>query len=172
MANDDAASVTDGGSVVVNVLANDWNVNPSSMYIVQPADKGYLNIIGNGEIRYTHYAGAGTADRFTYTVAGYDGVYRNPATVRLTVGSSGPVRLQTQTAGNVVSDGGSVVIQLVSDTSQYDLSTVYIKNPANHGYLAAVNNGTVRYNHYAGSGNSDRFSYVVADYRGNYSQPA
>ena len=169
-ANDDYASVEDGGEVIVEVLANDnlQNIDPYSMYIVNPTSHGYLDIAYEGAISYTHYSGSGSFDSFTYTVANYDGQYSNPITVNLTVGGSEVGYDDSSSAS--VSDGGTVVLEVVNDPN-LDSSTMYIYEATSFGYLNIVYPGAVSYSHYEGSETFDTFSYVVADYYGNYSDP-
>lgn len=71
-----------------------------------------------------------------------------------------------------VEPGGAITINLLGgSTNQYDPSSLYIDIGPNYGWLVEPSNGRVVYNHYAGSGTTDRFYYLVSDYSGNYSSP-
>ena len=96
VAHDDAASVTEDQSVLLNVLSNDIDVDGDSLGIISLSGQksalgAFISIEGN-QIRYMADAdsfdllgaGATVADSFTYTVSdGHGGL--NTATVNLTV---------------------------------------------------------------------------------------
>lgn len=68
-----------------------------------------------------------------------------------------------------VEDGGTNAIDVLSnDDSATNPATLYFVDPPSNGYVELNPDGTIIYNHYAGTG-SDSFSYRVADYSGNYS---
>jgi hypothetical protein len=86
VATDDAASVDEGRSVRIDVLANDSDPDGDALAItnVSAAANGSVRIEG-GAIRYTPTAGFSGTDRFTYTIAdGNGGVDRATVTVAVT----------------------------------------------------------------------------------------
>ncbi|MBF2001378.1 MAG: DUF4347 domain-containing protein, partial [Synechococcales cyanobacterium M58_A2018_015] len=103
-ASDDNASVTQGGTVSINVLSNDSDSDgtlvPSSVAIGTPPTHGTVSI-NNGVVTYTHNGSATTSDSFTYTVQDDDGATSNAATVRLSISSSTPT--PTPTPGSAFS---------------------------------------------------------------------
>jgi PKD repeat protein len=92
-AQNDTAGVVRGGSVVVDVLANDTDPDgllvPSSVTIASPPASGSVQVNPQtGAITYTHNGGAATSDSFRYTVADDDGAPSNVANVAVTVSNN------------------------------------------------------------------------------------
>ena len=88
-AQSDSATVGLGGSVVIDVLSNDsdldGSLDPSSVRIASPPSSGAAQVNPqSGAITYTH-DGSGTSDSFSYTVDDDDGATSNEATVTVTV---------------------------------------------------------------------------------------
>lgn len=93
VATDDFVSMARGGSVVIDVLANDsdadGSLDPSTVTIVNPASQAASLTINpvTGEITYVHN-GTPFNDSFTYTVRDSLGEISNTANVAIVVGSS------------------------------------------------------------------------------------
>ncbi|MEL6856500.1 MAG: cadherin-like domain-containing protein, partial [Cyanobacteria bacterium J06607_13] len=88
--NNDQVSVRSGGSVVVDVLANDVSSDGSALLIAeagQPA-AGETRIEG-GRVVYAHGGGGGARDRFTYTAKDASGQSAS-ATVVITIENDDP----------------------------------------------------------------------------------
>jgi len=85
VAVDDTASVTTGGSVVVNVLANDYDPERTvlSLTAIGSALHGQASISSNGTVTYRPARKFIGADTFTYTVS--DGQATDTGTVTVTV---------------------------------------------------------------------------------------
>ncbi len=86
---DDAAQVDQGGSVIIDVLANDTDpdgvIDPSTVAVVVPAANGATDVDpGSGVITYTH-SGIGDTDEFMYTVADELGGLSAPTLVSIGV---------------------------------------------------------------------------------------
>ncbi|MCC5840844.1 MAG: tandem-95 repeat protein [Opitutales bacterium] len=107
VAVDDHASVVQGGSIVINVLANDYDPEGDPIVITgitQPAH-GTAYILEDGELRYTPYAAFSGSDSFTYTIADSEGNVAT-ANVFITVNPisvSDAISINTITQGNALS---------------------------------------------------------------------
>ncbi|MDX1418840.1 MAG: PQQ-dependent sugar dehydrogenase, partial [Rubricoccaceae bacterium] len=90
VALDDAATLAQGATAVLDVLANDTDdtgLDPATVTIVDAPVNGTVDAIdsGTGAITYTHDGSATTTDSLTYTVDDVDGATSNVATVLITV---------------------------------------------------------------------------------------
>lgn len=89
----DVASTTPGGSVTVNVLANDTdaqgNLDPSTVTVSSGPAHGTTTVNVTGTITYTHDGSVGTNDSFAYTVSDVEGATSAPSTVTITIGAGG-----------------------------------------------------------------------------------
>jgi VCBS repeat-containing protein len=100
----DAASVAEDASILVNVLANDHDLDLDGLTIAglsgAKSALGASISIENGQIRYVAdadsfdqlAAGQSVVDSFTYTAADGHGGYTAPITVSITVGEAGDNR--------------------------------------------------------------------------------
>lgn len=100
----DAASVAEDASILVNVLANDHDIDLDALSIA--ALSGTKSALGasisieNGQVRYVAdadsfdqlAAGKSVVDSFTYTASDGHGGYSAPITVNITVGEAGDNR--------------------------------------------------------------------------------
>ncbi len=94
---DDLAQVEQGGSVEIDVLANDADPNgvidPSTVTIVVPAFNGTTDVNpASGVITYTH-SGLGDSDQFLYSVSDELGGLSPPALVSVSVTNACPADL-------------------------------------------------------------------------------
>ncbi|MEM7545165.1 MAG: Ig-like domain-containing protein [Pseudomonadota bacterium] len=85
VARDDAASTGEAQAVVIDLLANDSDVDGDTLSIqsIGPAALGSIVDNGNGTLTYTPDAGATGEDSFTYTVT--DGAATDTATVTIDI---------------------------------------------------------------------------------------
>ena len=85
VASNDSASLTQGGSVSVNVLANDTDVEGPGLTVTSVTDGAHGTVSTNGStLTYTHDGSAATSDTFTYEISdGQGGI--DSATVAITV---------------------------------------------------------------------------------------
>lgn len=171
-ANEDWASVEYAGTVELNLLENDGDVNPESFYILEPAQEGWFQLGYGGNLTYNHHFGGASSDRFTYMVADWDGNYYGPTEVNIDVDNHVFYDHEMYQHDLVtVTDGGSVDINLVSYGANQDASTTFIYHEPANGDLDFIYDGTVRYTNYESSGDTDNFSYIYADYDGNFTDP-
>ncbi len=94
---DDLAQVEQGGSVEIDVLANDADpdgvIDPSTVTIVVPAFNGTTDVNpASGVITYTH-SGLGDSDQFLYSVSDELGGLSPPALVSVSVTNACPADL-------------------------------------------------------------------------------
>ena len=89
VANDDSQSVAEGGTVNVDVVANDTDIDgtidPATVAIITGPSSGSLVVNGDGTVDYTHDGSETTGDSFTYTVNDNEGATSNVATVSISV---------------------------------------------------------------------------------------
>ncbi|UHD17107.1 PKD domain-containing protein [Thiocapsa bogorovii] len=89
LAADDTASVVRGGSVAIDVLANDSDpdgtLDPATVVIQSAPASGTVNDDGTGVLTYTHDGSATTTDAFSYRVADTEGAVSNIAEVAVTI---------------------------------------------------------------------------------------
>ena len=89
VANNDGGSVTEGGSVVINLATNDNDADDgldlTSIAIVTGPANGSLVNHGDGTVSYTPNGGGTTADSFTYTIKDLGGATSNTANVNITI---------------------------------------------------------------------------------------
>ena len=130
VANPDAATVAAGSWTIVDVLANDTDVEstkPTSSVVVGQPAKGTAVGLSNGSIRYTANPGQCGTDTFTYTAS--DGSASSaPATVTVTIdcpqippttpptdsggggGSTTPTPIETINPGRVYESRAAVTV--------------------------------------------------------------
>ena len=188
-ANDDAAVVESGNSVVIDVLSNDSDDNaldPTSVNVVADSSLGSTSVNATtGAITYTHSGGGAGTDSFSYQVNDSDGEVSNTATVSITINAAGGGGANLPTNGLVLqleSDAGVAVtggtVQSWTDQSgQGNDLTLLSGNPTisaltPNGALAVDFDGTgdqmVRSSGLTGlpSGNGDRSVFLVVNYQG------
>lgn len=163
----DAATVPIGGSVVVDVAANDTDPNgdPLTVSITAAPSNGTVVVHPDQTVTYTPAAGFEGSDGFTYRISdGHGGT--DTATVTVTVANDPP----TPTADSAVATGnaGSAVTidVLANDTDPNgDPLTISSVGAAAHGTTAIVA-GKIVYTPSALYTGPDSFGYVVSDGRG------
>ena len=89
VAADDAFTVAEGSTTVLDLAANDTDANGDldldSITIVSGPSSGSLLINANGTVTYTHDGSETAADSFTYTIQDASGLTSKAATVNITV---------------------------------------------------------------------------------------
>ena len=110
-AADDVAQVVEDGSVSINVLENDADVDGDTLSIVSVGAAGNGTVFDNGDgtLTYTPNAGFSGSDSFTYEVSDGNGG-TDTATVSLSVGAvNDPPEVIEEDLGTVSEDAGAPV---------------------------------------------------------------
>ncbi|MDQ5908429.1 MAG: large repetitive protein, partial [Pseudomonadota bacterium] len=151
----DAAAVTTGQPVTINVLANDSGTDLTLTGVGTPSH-GTASISG-GTVIYTPEAGFAGIDSFGYTVK--DAFDRTmSATVTVTVVSE-PLSVADDTAATEA--GQSVAINVLANDTGPDMVLTRVSTPA-HG-TASISGGTIIYTPASDFGGTDNFSYTIQD---------
>ena len=91
-AKDDSFQTAADSPAVLDVLANDTaadgQLDPASLVVVEAPDHGTVEIQPDGKVRYTPAAGFGGEDTFSYTVADFNGLVSDPATVTIRIAAN------------------------------------------------------------------------------------
>jgi VCBS repeat-containing protein len=92
VASADSASVLEGGSVVINLVSNDGDVegalDPASIVITSAPTHGTVSVNANGTVSYQHDGSETAADSFSYTVKDAQGLVSAPVNVSVSVTGS------------------------------------------------------------------------------------
>ncbi len=135
-AADDANSVDQGDSVIVDVVANDSDdsaVDASTVTIVTSPASGTVSVNGTtGAVTYTHDDSATTSDTFVYTVMDDQGRVSNGAIVALTIAPCVPPAFTLQPTGGTWCDGASITLS-VAAAGDARLTYQWRKNGSNIG---------------------------------------
>jgi len=183
LAVNDTASVVGGGTVTINVAANDSTLNAGATMnlasvltgapLLVPA-KGTITNNLNGTITYTQLPASLTAstDTFAYTIKDSTGTVSLPATVTVTIAAPLPPVALNDTAS--VATGGTVIINVAANDSTLNagatmnLASVLTGAPLLVPTLGTITNnlnGTVTYVA-GGVGGTDTFAYTIKDSTG------
>jgi len=179
LAGNDAAVTPHDAAVVIDVAANDSDVDgfidPASVTIVSPAGDGGAVANGDGTVTYTPDPAFTGEDAFTYTVADNLGAISNQAIVRVTVEPDNVAPTAANDGATTEQDMAIVVDVLANDTDSdgfLDTTTVTIVSPASNGGTVVNPDGTVTYTPDPGFNGGDSFSYTVDDDDGATSNTA
>ena len=165
---DDEATVTQGESVVVDVLANDtdpvFGFDPSTVAVVDDPTQGTTSVDPvTGEITYTADADATGTDIFTYRMCDFTGLCDE---AEVTIHVTGPPTAVDDPA-NVV-PGEPTVIDVVANDSDpdgdLDPTTVTVTTPATQG-ITSVDpvTGAITYVSGPAATGTDTFTYEICD---------
>jgi hypothetical protein len=162
IALDDKASCMIGKTVIISVLANDYDADNDILTVIKKTDPSYGTVVlnGDGTFLYTHNGTANLDDSFTYCVNdGKDD--SNIATVSIKI-KSAPVAVNDHASTGI---GGYVDIAVKDN--DYDLGntplTVFIKTQPTYGTATLNGDGTVRYTHNGSTNLADSFTYYIND---------
>ncbi|MFP4165455.1 MAG: Ig-like domain-containing protein, partial [Chitinispirillaceae bacterium] len=169
VANNDVVNVDEDGTVLINVLSNDTDV-----------DKDILSIIGftqgrNGTVtkegsslRYTPDADFNGSDEFSYDISdGNGGIATGMVTVAINSINDAPVAVDDDVE---VDEDGTVIVDVTANDTDVDGDVVVISS-FTHGTNGSVaqDDGSLRYEPDAGYYGSDSFTYTVSDGNGGVS---
>lgn len=187
IANDDLASVNNGASVFIDVLANDTDLDGSldstSLMIVDEPSNGFVSIMADSTLRYNSNRNFEGVDTFTYTVEDNKGAVSNLATVTITVSKTteDPSELnQAPTANDDEAEGNedhNISVNVTANDFDTDgtlnLSTLEIEaGPFNGSLSVNHSNGMVTYSPDHNFSGVDAFQYTIEDNDGALSNIA
>ncbi|MFT3880015.1 MAG: Ig-like domain-containing protein [Gemmatales bacterium] len=179
IAGNDSATVDEGGNVLINLIANDSDVDGTldlnSFVVTQAPAHGTLTFHGDGTVTYTHDGSETTSDSFSYTIKDNDGAPSNEATVSITINPVNDAPVALDDTGSVHT-GFSTAINLAGNDSDVDgtldLTSIEITQAPAHGTFVIHADGTVTYTHDGSATTSDSFKYTIKDNDGKPSNEA
>lgn len=171
VANDDSASVVAGGSVNIDVLANDDDPDDDPLVVTietQPSH-GTATVEGDGTIIYTHNGDTATSDSFQYRITDPDGAF-DVATVSITIQQPENQAPVANDDSATVDAGGSVTIDVLANDVDPDGDplTVTIETQPSHGSAGVTADQKVTYTHNGDDATSDSFTYRATDPHGAF----
>ncbi|MFN9626739.1 MAG: beta strand repeat-containing protein, partial [Planctomycetota bacterium] len=177
VANNDSASVVEGGSVNVSVLSNDsdieGSIDPTSVVIVSQPTNGTVGVnTQTGVVNYLHNGGPSTSDSFTYTYKDNQGVVSNVATVSITIQRKPIASNDSLTLDRGAEQTVNLIANDTAPSGTLSPSSIVITTQPARGTVTSLGNGQVIYKHDGSNTTSDSFAYTVADSNGNVSTAA
>lgn len=165
-ANDDGAEVTEDGTVLITVLANDVDVDGDTLTIDSYTQGTHGGVSQEGSsLRYVPADGYVGSDSFTYTIGDGNGG-TDTATVCVSVGSVNDAPAAGDDACEVNEDSTVLISVLANDDDvEGDVLTVISFVQGNHGTVAKEGN-SLRYAPAANFNGADSFTYEVSDGNG------
>ncbi len=171
-AQDDTATVDQDGSVLVDVDANDvdldGDLDPASAAVGTPPANGSLANNGNGTFTYTPDPGYRGPDSFTYTICDSIGLC-DSATASVTVQPGGAPPVANADLARLAEDGSAVIDVAANDVDpdgDLDPTSAAVATPPVNGNLASNGDGTFTYTPDADYNGADSFTYSVCDLGG------
>ncbi len=177
-ANDDFATVTEGGTVTFlnsesnNLLSNDSDPDEDNLTLtttpVSGPSHGSVTLNADGTFSYTHDGGESTSDSFVYQVCDDgDPSLCATATVHITVNPVNDPPQAENDAYNVDEDttldvSAPGVLGNDSDVDNANLSAILVSD-ATHGNLTLNSDGSFSYTPNANFHGSDSFTYRAGD---------
>ncbi|BCD99391.1 hypothetical protein MARGE09_P3593 [Marinagarivorans cellulosilyticus] len=181
VATADSATTGEDSSVIVDVLANDSDIdsslNATSVAIVSAPSQGSTSINSTtGAITYTPTANSNGSDSFTYTVNDAEGATSNSATVSITITAANDAPVATADSTTTDEDT-SVLVDVLANDSDIDsalnaASVAIVSAPSQGNTSINTTTGAITYTPTANSNGSDSFTYTVNDAEGATSNTA
>jgi RHS repeat-associated protein len=173
----DSLTVAAGGSVLVNVLANDvagtGTMNPATLIVSSPPIKG-VAAVQAGEILYSPAAGASGTDSFVYKACDTGGAC-GTATVTATITTNHSPTAQADSyqiaAGKTLTITAPGVLANDSDPDAGDKIQARLGTGVSAGNLLLNSDGSFTYTPAMGFAGADSFTYFVVDLSGLPSPP-
>ncbi|HEY0481863.1 MAG TPA: Ig-like domain-containing protein [Kofleriaceae bacterium] len=164
----DEASVDEDGTVTIDVVANDGDIDGDAVAVIaisQPAH-GVAEIVDGRRVAYTPAANYHGPDAFGYTIGDGNGGEAG-AVVAIAVNAVNDPPVAAGDAATLDEDG-SVTIDVVANDTDLDgdtLAVTAITQPA-HGVTEIVDGGHVAYTPAPNYHGPDAFSYTISDGNG------
>ena len=168
VANDDAMSTPEDTAVIIDVLANDPDVDDAvltiSDYDTTSTEGGTVTC--TGVCTYTPPGDFSGTDTFTYTVS--DGDLTDIATVTITVGVTNDPPVAVNDAygvseGNTLSVAAAAGVLYNDSDADADSLTASLVSGPSHGTLTLDTDGSFTYVHDGSETTSDSFTYQAND---------
>lgn len=174
VAAEDHASTNEDSWVVIDLVANDSDVDGDPLTIVSAGDAtlGRVEVIDPNQVRYTPCEDCNGSDKFTYKITDGQGGYSEPTAVFVEVFPVNDLPVSFEDHASTDEDS-SVVIDLVANDSDVDgdLLSIVSAGGASLGGVEVIDGHRVTYTPCPDCNGSDRFTYQVTDSRGGYSEP-
>ncbi|MCG8604644.1 tandem-95 repeat protein, partial [bacterium] len=178
VAADDVTTTDEGNTVIVDVLANDSDVDGTfdvaTVTVVASPANGTTSVNSStGEITYTPSGGFSGNDSFTYTVQDDDGATSNPATVTVSTNDR-PVAVGDNA---VTAEDTPVIINVLSNDSDSDgtivvSSLTLVSTPAAGTVSVDTTTGQITYTPFTNFSGVDNLAYIISDNDGALSDTA
>ncbi len=175
VADDDSDSLDeDSGSVTVDVLANDSDVDdgldPASVTVTSGPSNGSTSVNLDGSIDYTPDPDFFGSDSFTYEVCDFAGAC-DTATVDITVNSVNDPPVAGDDSDSVDEDAGPVTVDVLANDSDVDdgldPASVNVTSGPSNGSTSVNPDGSIDYTPDPDFSGSDSFTYEVCDFAGD-----
>ena len=181
VAVDNAASTDEDIAVVVDVLANDSDVDgslvPAGVTVTGGPTNGGTSVNATtGAVTYTPTGDWYGVDTFIYTVEDDSGAVSNEATVTVTVNSVNDAPVAEDNAASTNEDIAVTIDVLANDSdsdgSLVSSSVIITGGPSNGGTSVNTTTGAITFTPTAGWNGIDTFTYTVEDDSGAASNEA
>src|SRR6185312_11315708 len=168
VANADAATVAEDGTVNVAVVGNDTDPDGDTLSVASVTQGAHGAVVINPDktVKYTPAANYNGSDSFTYTASdGNGGTATGTVTVTVTAVNDSPVA-NADTA--TVAEDGTVNVTVLGNDTDPDGDTLSVTSvtQGTHGAVVINPDKTVKYTPAANYNGSDSFTYTVSDGNG------
>lgn len=164
----DTASIDEGTATVIDVVANDRDVDEDPLTVISVSAPGHgrAAVASPHEVRYTPSAGFHGVDSFTYTVADPSGATAT-ATVTIGIANVNDAPLAVDDAAATDEDTAVTIDALANDSDPDNdaLTILGITAPA-HGTATIVDARRIAYAPNANFHGSDQLTYTIGDGHG------
>ena len=168
VAADDSDTTNEDTAVIIDLLANDTDVDGDTLTItgVGTASNGTVVDNGDGTVTYTPDADFNGSDSFTYDISDGNGG-TDTATVSVTVDPVNDAPDAVDDSATTDEDNAVIINLLGNDTDvEGDTLTISAIGAASNGTVVDNGDGTVTYTPDAEFNGSDSFTYDISDGNG------
>ncbi|WP_165728147.1 Ig-like domain-containing protein [Pseudoalteromonas sp. 31A1] len=166
IANADSATMAeDAAPILINVLANDSDVDGDSLTIsATSADIGSVSVVGN-QIQYTPEADSNGLATVTYTVSDNNGGTGN-TTVTITITAVNDTPVANNDTATMAEDAAPILINVLANDSDEDGDSLVISAVSADIGSASVVGNQIQYTPAADSNGLATVTYTVSDNNG------